>query len=266
MSDNQVITVPRDEVERLVKLLQYQAHPYPSPHAAFWQGQLDKPIPATHAQRFWSFEAKNIRCVREQDYDTLQQRLDAACAGLKWESDRNKLLLERVNELEAETLPDPTLCSFYDATDYPGLVRELVGHVSQLQDSAKRNVKPWEDTFPPTLLPAYIERLNAANTAAQLQGEPVTVVQQERTPKDYAIEHAEYMATSADHVLAEYQTYGLALLAVDEGGDDGEGELIEAVDSARQDLQEALLTLHSRVYEFRKRSARIGAVDSDAEA
>jgi len=43
MSDNQMIIVPRDEVERLVKLLQYQAHPYPSPHAEFWQGLLDKP-------------------------------------------------------------------------------------------------------------------------------------------------------------------------------------------------------------------------------
>ncbi|WP_234452359.1 hypothetical protein [Pseudomonas sp. MF6751] len=69
--------------------------------------------------------------------------------------------------------PDPVLCKFYDVTDWPGLVRELVGHVAQLQDSAKRNVKPWEDTFPPTLLPAYIERVNAENSAAQPQGEPV---------------------------------------------------------------------------------------------
>lgn len=219
--------------------------------------------------------------------------------------------LAALRDETANQHPDSALCEFYEVTDYPGLVRELVGHVSQLQESAKRNVKPWEDTFPPTLLPAYIERVNAANTAAQPQGEPlihitpevlamlrgerkmmaggltysqskpvgnwtvplyaeqpapVTVVQQERTPKDYAIEHAEYMATSADHVLAEYQTYGLALLAVDEGGDDGEGELIEAVDSARQDLQEALVTLRSRVYEFRKRRNRIDTVSPDAEA
>ncbi|MEG1082241.1 MAG: hypothetical protein RSE44_27235, partial [Pseudomonas sp.] len=37
----QMVSVPRDEVERLVKLLQYQAHPCPSPHAEFWQGLLD---------------------------------------------------------------------------------------------------------------------------------------------------------------------------------------------------------------------------------
>ncbi|UVM64461.1 hypothetical protein LOY34_13980 [Pseudomonas sp. B21-009] len=37
----QMVSVPRDEVERLVKLLQYQAHTCPSPHAEFWQGLLD---------------------------------------------------------------------------------------------------------------------------------------------------------------------------------------------------------------------------------
>ena len=64
------------------------------------------------------------------------------------------------------------------------------------------------------------------------------------------------MAKSADHVLSEFQAYGLALMAVHEGGDDGEGELFEAIDSARQDLQEALVDLRSMVFEFRKRSNR----------
>ena len=138
------------------------------------------------------------------------------------------------------------LCKFYDVTDWPGLVRELVGHVAQLQESAKRNVKPWEDTFPPTLLPAYIERVNAENSAAHT----------DRSPEAYAIEHAEYMAKSADGVLAKFQAYGLALLAVDEGGDDGEGELLENIDSTRGDLQESLVDLRSMVYEFRKRAAK----------
>ncbi|WP_136477306.1 hypothetical protein [Pseudomonas sp. DG56-2] len=39
----QMVSVQRDEVERLVKLLAYQAHPYPSPHAEYWQGVLDQP-------------------------------------------------------------------------------------------------------------------------------------------------------------------------------------------------------------------------------
>lgn len=138
MSDNQLITVPRVEVERLVKLLQYQAHPYPSPHAEFWQELLDKPAPVA-------------------------------------------------------ALP-------------------------------------------------------------------------ERSPKDYAIEHAGYMACSADHVIAEFQNYGLALMAADEGGDDGEGELFEAIESTRQDLQEALVELRSMVFEFRKRRAHIAATSTEEEA
>lgn len=76
MSDNQIIIVPRDEVERLVKLLQYQAHPHPSPHAEFWQRLLDKPAPTMRTvQRFWADDAQKIRCVREEDYDTLQAEL-----------------------------------------------------------------------------------------------------------------------------------------------------------------------------------------------
>ena len=64
-----------------------------------------------------------------------------------------------------ENQPDPVLCEFYEAEDFPSLVRELVGHVAQLQEAAKRNVKPWEDTFPPTLLPAYIARINVEQPA-----------------------------------------------------------------------------------------------------
>ena len=85
----------------------------------------------------------------------------------------------------------------------------------------------------------------------------LTGARTDRSPKDYAIEHAEYMAKSADDVLAKFQAYGLALLAVDEGGDDGEGELFENIDSARGDLQESLVELRGMVYEFRKRSTRL---------
>lgn len=62
--------------------------------------------------------------------------------------------------------PDKGLLDFYEASDYPSLVRELVGHVTQLQDAARRNVKPWEDTMPPTLLPAYVARLKKADEEA----------------------------------------------------------------------------------------------------
>ncbi len=88
------------------------------------------------------------------------------------------------------------------------------------------------------------------------QPAPVAEEITDRSPEDYAIEHAEYMAKSADDVLAKFQAYGLALLAVDEGGDDGEGELLEAIDSTRQDLRESLVDMRGMVYEFRKRSNR----------
>ncbi|WP_139145705.1 hypothetical protein [Pseudomonas lundensis] len=88
------------------------------------------------------------------------------------------------------------------------------------------------------------------------QPAPVAVVIPVRSPKDYAIEHAEYMAKSADDVMAKFQAYGLAIFAVDEGGDDGEGELLENIDSARGDLQEAIVDLRGMVYEFRKRAAK----------
>ena len=53
---DQMVSVPRDEVERLVKLLKYQAHPYPSPHAEFWQGLLDAPAQHQHAPLGWVYD------------------------------------------------------------------------------------------------------------------------------------------------------------------------------------------------------------------
>lgn len=70
MSDNQVITVPRDEVERLVKLLQYQAHPYPSPHAEFWQRLLDKPAPP---------QGETVECTHEWTDDGGHLLVCTAC-------------------------------------------------------------------------------------------------------------------------------------------------------------------------------------------
>jgi len=101
------------------------------------------------------------------------------------------------------------------------------------------------------------DALDAAyKSALRFSPNPLATEQPDRSPENYAIEHAEYMAKSADVVLAKFQAYGLALLTVDEGGDDGEGELLESIDSTRQDLQESLVDLRGMVYEFRKRSNR----------
>jgi len=112
-------------------------------------------------------------------YD-LDRDTDEGCADMVPISDGRYVEfedLERIiSEHDSQPQPDSGLCKFYDVTDWSGLVRELVRHVAQLQDSAKRNVKPWEDTFPPTLLPAYIERVNIESAAAQHQENPVAVV------------------------------------------------------------------------------------------
>ena len=105
-----------------------------------------------------------------------------------------------------ENQPDPVLCEFYEAEDFPSLVRELVGHVDQLQEAAKRNVKPWEDTFPPTLLPAYIARINAEQPA------PVAVVMPEHTMRSVmdAIQQARgfpMLTSNQCHALAESLNY-----------------------------------------------------------
>ena len=101
------------------------------------------------------------------------------------------------------------------------------------------------------------DALDAAyKSALRYSPNPLSAEQADRSPEAYAIEHAEYMAKSADDVLAKFQAYGLALLAVDEGGDDGKDEFFEAIDTARGDLQESLVDLRSMVYEFRKRSAK----------
>ncbi|ANF87188.1 hypothetical protein A7J50_3815 [Pseudomonas antarctica] len=126
---------------------------------------------------------------------------------------------------------------------------ELVSAVRSINRSPHYMVKAIDDDQP-----QYRQRKEWIDWVLELCDAAPTST--ERSNKDYAIEHAEYMAKSADDVLAKFQAYGLALLAVDEGGDDGEGELFENIDSARGDLQEALVDLRGMVYEFRKRSAK----------
>lgn len=66
-----------------------------------------------------------------------------------------KLAAKRLSE-RSVALPDQTLCRFYGVDSWEALVAAQEEHVLKLQDAARRNVKPWEDTFPPTLLPKYL--------------------------------------------------------------------------------------------------------------
>nr|WP_314872109.1 hypothetical protein [uncultured Pseudomonas sp.] len=89
--------------------------------------------------------------------------------------------------------------------------------------------------------------------ALSASAEPSAPGDENRDERDYAIEHAGYLADAADQVLADYQAYSLAQMLENEGGDDGDTELEETVDSARDDLLEGLANLRSMAYEFRKR-------------
>ncbi|MNJ40712.1 hypothetical protein D3C77_356120 [compost metagenome] len=113
--------------------------------------------------------------------------------------------------------------------------------------------------IPPGALPSWLElgQQVIAQPATQHQGEP------ERDARDYAIEHAGFLADAADQVLADYKAYSVAQMLKSEGGDDGDGELEDAVDAARDDLREGLANLRGMAYEFRKRRVRS---DSSANA
>lgn len=51
---------------------------------------------------------------------------------------------------------DETLAKFYQVDNVADLVEEMENHILKLIDTVRRNVKPWEDTFPATLLPKHI--------------------------------------------------------------------------------------------------------------
>lgn len=76
-----------------------------------------------------------------------------------------------------------------------------------------------------------------------------------RTLKDYALEHAEYMATAATALINDMNQLAVLL-----EGDEIEGVTPEdredIINGAQGDVSEAVSRLQSYVYEFRKRHAR----------
>jgi hypothetical protein len=45
-------------------------------------------------------------------------------------------------------VPDPQLCTFYQVSTFPDLVREMECHITKLQEKLKAK-RPWETAFPP---------------------------------------------------------------------------------------------------------------------
>lgn len=88
----------------------------------------------------------------------------------------------------------------------------------------------------------------------------------ERTPKDYAIEHAEYMARKAERLLDAVQEHAAAYLARENDGDDPDSDedissLDDRCNRADEGVNEAMMHMRSGIYEFRKRRDRALAVE-----
>jgi hypothetical protein len=81
---------------------------------------------------------------------------------------------------------------------------------------------------------------------------PDTTVATERTPQDYTIEHAEYMAKGAEHLLAALNVEDALRLRQEESAD------VDADDmhAAGTTRAEAATGLRADIYAFRKRRAR----------
>lgn len=76
-----------------------------------------------------------------------------------------------------------------------------------------------------------------------------------RTPTDYALEHAEYLAQSAELFIASTMALQKAEIALEEAAEPTD-DMGTAIEVARESLSDHLRGLESNVYEFRKRRDR----------
>lgn len=105
----------------------------------------------------------------------------------------------------------------------------------------------------------YGERHSRCGEAVMAAVKAAQAAQVDRTAKDYAIEHASYLADAAEHLLTAIQDANIAADQLDE--DDGTNEtntgiLVRGNDHAQTVLSEAQSGLRAAVYEFRKRRDR----------
>jgi hypothetical protein len=96
-----------------------------------------------------------------------------------------------------------------------------------------------------------------ALTKALMPPDETSARRLQRTPMDYALEHAEYLAIAAEGFMEDVNNLDAATMAIEEDDSDTTRQsLHEAFDRALEARSEGLSTLRSRVYEFRKRAER----------
>lgn len=79
----------------------------------------------------------------------------------------------------------------------------------------------------------------------------------QRTPMDYALEHAEYLALAAEGFIEDVNNLDGATMAIEEDDSDTtRHSLQEAFDHALEARSAGMSKLRNRVYEFRKRAER----------
>lgn len=78
----------------------------------------------------------------------------------------------------------------------------------------------------------------------------------DRTPTDYALEHAEYMAKTAERLLDAMNAADEARMRLDDDEGDNEESLRIASEQADDLCSEYRQTLSNKIYEFRKRRDR----------
>jgi hypothetical protein len=116
-----------------------------------------------------------------------------------------------------------------------------------------------------TQAPATSQRFDLAKLSAEFEGAgddidcagravPATDARAERTLVDYALEHAEYLATAAEGLSDACGKLALAEQRRDEADEDDDHEALVA--SAREDVDEAMRAVRDRVYGFRTRRDR----------
>jgi len=96
------------------------------------------------------------------------------------------------------------------------------------------------------------------------------VTQKARTAHDYAVEHAEYMAKSAERLIAAIDDMRQAEAdALDTSEIVATAEQVIAADekvyAAHEAVTEGICTLQDRIYQFRKRADRAAAAPQPAE-
>lgn len=121
-------------------------------------------------------------------------------------------------------------------------------------------VQPGQDDDGKRITDEECAAVAGALASSQRKREPVDL-SRDRTPQDYAIEHAEYMAVRAERLLDAVQEHAAAHLAREDDGNDQDDDedissLNERCDRADEGVTEAMAKMRDGIQEFRKRRDR----------